>query len=350
MSNLYPLGKARIPNVVKEKLPTISFVIPTYNSEKYMQQCLESITIQKYPQEMLEIIIADGGSRDKTLEIAKKFDVTIVNNKLKTAEAGKAVGAKLAKNEIVAFVDSDNILPEDTWLLKMTYPFVMEKDISATEPIYYTYRKKDPPLTRYCALIGMNDPLCLFLGNYDRYNAITNKWTSLKIDTKDMEDYLKINLNIEKIPTIGANGFLVKKELIKEINEYLFDVDLIHDLVIRGHNKIAKVKVGIIHLFGTGKVDFKRKQTRRIRDYNYYNKMKQRNYPWIKTNYLKIFKFAFFTVLGIPIIYQIIKGHGRIPDTAWRFHFSACWITLTTYVKETIIKAKSEKEVLATRN
>ena len=76
-------------------IPTVSIVIPTYNSEATLEECLESIKKQDYPAEKTEIIIADGGSTDKTLEIAGKYTQNIFNNPLKTGEAGKAVGISM---------------------------------------------------------------------------------------------------------------------------------------------------------------------------------------------------------------------------------------------------------------
>jgi glycosyltransferase involved in cell wall biosynthesis len=77
--------------------PFISVVIPTYNSEKTLEMCLESIANQDYPKDKIEIIIADGGSIDRTLEIARRYTDKIFNNPLKTGEAGKAVGVKKSK-------------------------------------------------------------------------------------------------------------------------------------------------------------------------------------------------------------------------------------------------------------
>lgn len=51
--------------------PKISIVTPTYNSEKYLEECILSIKDQKY--EMFEHIIVDGGSTDETLSIIKKI-------------------------------------------------------------------------------------------------------------------------------------------------------------------------------------------------------------------------------------------------------------------------------------
>jgi len=54
----------------------------------------------------------------------------------------------------------------------MTEPF-QDREIAGVEPLHYTYRKEDGYITRYSAMLGMNDPLCLFLGNYDRMCMVT---------------------------------------------------------------------------------------------------------------------------------------------------------------------------------
>jgi glycosyltransferase involved in cell wall biosynthesis len=59
------------------KKPFVSFIIPTYNSEKYLPLCLESIKKQDYPQDRYETFVIDGGSTDGTLSIAKKYKVKI---------------------------------------------------------------------------------------------------------------------------------------------------------------------------------------------------------------------------------------------------------------------------------
>lgn len=321
---------------MKNKL-LISIVIPTYNSERTLKHCLESIKKQDYPKNKIEIIIADGGSTDKTLKIARKYTKKIFHNPLKTGEAGKAVGVKKSKNEIIALIDSDNILPSKDWLRTMVKPFE-DKEITGTEPLYYTYRKKDEYITRYCALLGMNDPLCLFLGNYDRYCYITNKWTELEVKEEDNDNYLKIELNERQLPTIGANGFLVRRKLLEKcsIDEYLFDIDVVYDLVNQGHNKFAKVKIGIIHLFSGSIFTFIRKQRRRIKDYAYYKKLNLRKYPWSTLSKLEILKFCFYTICIIPLLIQSLKGWVRKKDKVWLFHIPACWITLIVYAFGTL--------------
>jgi len=139
------------------KFPTVSVVIPTYNSESVLKACLDSIESQDYPAGRIEVIVADGGSLDKTVDIARKYTDKIFSNPLKTGEAGKAVGIRKANGEIIALIDSDNILPQKDWLRRMVEPFG-DKEIAASEPLYFTYRKKDGFITRYCALSGVNCP------------------------------------------------------------------------------------------------------------------------------------------------------------------------------------------------
>ena len=324
----------------------VSIVIPTYNSARTLPACLESIREQDYPEDKVEIIIADAGSYDNTVEIARQFTDKIYSNPLKTGEAGKAVGVRHATGEIIALIDSDNILPERDWLKRMAAPFA-DPEIGGTEPLYYTYRPEDGIITRYCALMGMNDPLCLFMGNYDRMNLITGKWTEMPVDEEDMGDYLKVGLNEKKLPTIGANGFLVRKELLDKcsIEDYLFDIDVVYELVVQGHNRFAKVKTGIIHIFSGSISTFIRKQRRRIRDYGYYEKMGVRKYPWSALSKGKLLKFVVYTVTVLPLVGQAVRGWMRQRDSAWMFHVVACWVTLMVYGWGTIKNVvKSEKE------
>ncbi len=318
-------------------LPSISVIIPTLNSERTFADCLESIASQKY-KGSIEIIVADGGSQDKTLKIAKSYKAKIIKNKLVTAEAGKAIGVKIGKGEILAFIDSDNILPENTWLEKMIAPFLQDAQIIASEPLYFTYRKKDSWLTRYFALLGMGDPLSLYIGNYDRYSHISNKWTELKLKQKNHPGYISLELEKE-IPTIGANGFLIKKSSLLNypIKDYLFDIDVLAYLNKIEPVKIAKVKIGIVHLF-TGTISgFVRKQRRRIKDYLFY-KSKGVRAETISNERLNIgkLKFIISTILVLPLLVEMVKGFKRKPDLAWLFHPLACWLTLFAYSYEII--------------
>lgn len=308
-------------------------IIPTFNSFNVIGQCLESVVTQDYPRECIEIIVADADSGDGTREIVANYTSNIISNPLKTGEAGKAVGFKNAKGEILAFIDSDNVLPTRDWMSRMVEPFE-DPVIIASEPLEYTYRREDRLITRYCALLGMNDPLCLFLGNYDRYSYITDKWTDVLVEEEDMGNYLKVRLSNLPLPTIGANGFFIRrKELEKcDINNYLFDIDILYELMASSSPLfVAKVKTGIVHVFSGNIHTFFRKQRRRISDFTYFSNVNMRKYRWGNVNRLGIVKFIAYCVLVLPLLWQSGRGWWRKPEWAWLFHPLACWITLWVY-------------------
>ena len=84
--------------------PLVSIIIPTYNSEKTLAKCLESIKNQSYKN--IEVIVVDRFSSDKTNQIAKKYGAKIYSLNCERAKA-KNFGAKKANGEYVFFVDSD---------------------------------------------------------------------------------------------------------------------------------------------------------------------------------------------------------------------------------------------------
>ena len=334
------------------KLPSITVVIPTLNSGMVLEKCLKSISIQKYPKTKIEILIGDGGSTDNTVSLAKKYSATVIPNKLRTGESGKAVAVKAATGDLIALIDSDNILPNIHWLSDMVQPFT-DKRIIVSEPILYTYRPQDPLLTRYFALLGMNDPICLFIGNYDRFSYITNRWTDLKFPEVRKHGYLEVTLNREPIPTIGANGTIFRKEYLQKAtkhSDYLFDIDILLKLIrSEGAVKIAKVDTGIIHTFvENDAAKFFRKQHRRINDMSFHKAKKNRAVDWEGSFMPGILKFVFSSLLIFPILYQTTIGYIRKPDPAWLFHPVACYATLFIYIygwiRGKIAPAESNRE------
>ena len=87
----------------------ISIIIPTLNEEDCLVRLLDSLKKQNLKD--YEIIIADAGSIDKTIEVAKNYDCKIVPGGMPAR--GRNEGAKLAQGELLLFLDADIILPED---------------------------------------------------------------------------------------------------------------------------------------------------------------------------------------------------------------------------------------------
>jgi glycosyltransferase involved in cell wall biosynthesis len=92
-----------------KKYPFVSVIIPTLNEEKYITPTLLSIRNQDYKGHY-EIIVVDSNSKDRTVKIARKYANKVIVTKRRGVSVGRNIGAKVAKGEILLFVDADTIL------------------------------------------------------------------------------------------------------------------------------------------------------------------------------------------------------------------------------------------------
>jgi glycosyltransferase involved in cell wall biosynthesis len=92
-----------------KKYPFVSVIIPTLNEEKYIEATLLSIRNQDY-RGKYEIIVVDSNSKDRTVKVARKYANKVVVTKRRGIAVGRNIGARVAKGEILLFVDADTIL------------------------------------------------------------------------------------------------------------------------------------------------------------------------------------------------------------------------------------------------
>jgi glycosyltransferase involved in cell wall biosynthesis len=330
------------------KPPSVSFVVPTLNAARTLGACLDSIRRQEY-EGVVEIVLADAGSTDGTLAIAREYEVDqVVDNPGKTGETGKTVGARSARGEILAFVDSDNVLVGNDWTRRMVAPFE-DAEIVSSEALRWEYAQRYGLIDRYCALTGVNDPTSIFIGNYGRYSHLTGRWTGFAVDQEEIGGYVRVRVEPDLLPTMGANGYLVRAEALHSVltGDHLFDIDSVGELARRGFDVIARVDVPIGHFFAQNYVDFARKTRRRARDYLYHARRGERTYPWRRYR-RGVALFVGATVTIVPLFVQSTIGYARQPDRAWWFHPLACWTTLAIYGWETV-RAQIKTEPLSRR-
>src|SRR5579864_3616306 len=119
--------------------PKISCCIMTYNEEKNIEKCLQSIFNQDYPKNKFEVILVDDKSTDKTVEIAKKFPVKIYYNGLHDADRSIAIGFSHAKGDFFAAgLGADMQLRGRDWFRKMVVPLRENPKIPAVFTRYYS--------------------------------------------------------------------------------------------------------------------------------------------------------------------------------------------------------------------
>ncbi len=116
----------------------LSVVIPAYNEEKYIADCLESL-IEIAGDELFEIIVVDNNSRDKTYAVAKSFKgVTVVKEKEKGTSHARQKGFSVATGDLIAFIDADTLVTKD-WIEKVKEEFFANKQLVCLSSPYRFY-------------------------------------------------------------------------------------------------------------------------------------------------------------------------------------------------------------------
>jgi len=113
----------------------ISVIIPTFNEEENIAQCLVSLSHQTVPRSSYEIIVVDGGSKDATREIAQKYADTVFIQTSKKVGGARNDGIMVAKGEIVATTDADCILPPG-WIATIERDFKEKNVVQLFGPVY----------------------------------------------------------------------------------------------------------------------------------------------------------------------------------------------------------------------
>lgn len=181
----------------------ISIVIPAYNEEKYIENCLKSLKNQEEKAD--EIIVVDNRSTDKTSQICKKYTVKIIFEEKKGMAHARNKGFNSAKYEILARCDADTILPKD-WIKRIKENFKKYKIDALTGPCFF----HDFPL-KYKNLSDNNivlDLIKMLLNGRETMNgpnmALTKKiWDKVKknvcTDDSKVHEDMDLALNIIRV-------------------------------------------------------------------------------------------------------------------------------------------------------
>ncbi len=111
----------------------VSIVVPTYNAEKTIKDCIESILSIDYKN--YEAIFVDDGSTDNTASIIEEYackskNIRLIRQKHKGPASARNLGVKMSNGKIIFFTDSDCIVPKN-WIQEFLKYFFNNKNIGA---------------------------------------------------------------------------------------------------------------------------------------------------------------------------------------------------------------------------
>jgi glycosyltransferase involved in cell wall biosynthesis len=327
--------------IYNRAMKTVSVIIATFNAGEVFEEYLKSIREQDYDQKKIEVVVADGGSTDGTLDLAKKYGCRVISEKTGSPEGAKAVALSKAKGELVLVGDADNVWPDKGWLRRMGIwgfnPKGVEphREVLAVYPWRYTYRKKDSLMNRYFALLGANDPVVWFLGKADRQSYLSDKWSLGGKLIKETKKCFVVEYNKDNLPTVGANGFLIKRsDLLKaKVGEKdYFHIDVILDLVKKKPRRFVVLKTDIIHKTGEDLVSFMKKRSRYMKEL-YLRDNERRRYFIYKPgrDEFKILLFGIYALSVVGPLATAVWGYTKKRDLAWFVHPVMCFCMFWVY-------------------
>lgn len=256
-------------NIRKSDLPKVTFSIVTLNEEKRIKTCLEAIVAQVYPKEKIEIIVMDGGSTDRTLEIARKYQVKIYFNAKKLAEPGLAEAYKKATGDYMVFMAADNIIFDKYWTRKIIQPFLDDQDHIFASFSRVVNAPGDNIWNKY--LNEDTDPFSAFIF---RDASHPDKFRKLYTVGKENSRYVIYEYDVKNFPLIAlAQCTVLKTKIKRKLSSNSDDILPLVNIIEEG-GKIAYVKnTGIYHFSVRGFDHLQNKFRKRI-----FNSIKTNSY------------------------------------------------------------------------
>lgn len=182
----------------KKPKPIFSIIVPVYNVETYLRQCIESIINQTYSD--IEIILVDDGSTDQSGEICDQYAerdsrIRVIHQENSGLQRVRTVGVSCATGQYVSFVDGDDFVQEN--MCKDISSLICESDpdiiITGSTYVY----------PDYCELYQDN----IKSGFYDKWNLKDDIYKRMMAHGADMKRDLS--------PSVWAKWF--KREIIAKV-------------------------------------------------------------------------------------------------------------------------------------
>lgn len=155
------------------KIPEISVVIPMYNTEKYIGECLESILAQTFQD--FEVIVVNNCSTDNSCAVVKNFS----DNRIKLAHTKKNFGypslprnfgLEISRGKYIFFMDSDDILIKNSLEIMFTYAEKFQADV-VNCTASYQFDESDKNKKHISKMLDIEQPVFMSENLSERLNA-----------------------------------------------------------------------------------------------------------------------------------------------------------------------------------
>ena len=320
--------------------PMISVVLPSIRKNN-LTKYLENIRRQSYPADKIEIVVA-WGTEESIADLEGEFGCRVIYDNTSDMEARRRTAIESAAGEWIFMADDDNFFPNSR-LLENMMDAVLEENSNAVECVWQYYDKNDYAINRYCALIGAYDPSVYYLRRQDHMKVCDKKWKLKGTVLKETENYFKIKIKNGEVPTMGDQGFLIrKKDMLLGCNgEVLMHMDVCAELVEQGRDDFIFMKDYYGHDCVTSKKQLLGKLKRNVDRFQVDGSERKMNYE-MDGKKMILLGLTLGTFL-VPLK-DAIAGFLKIHDWAWFIHpvlcFQVAWIYTWSTIKGKILRKK----------
>ncbi len=240
-------------------MPKMSVIIPVYNTEKYIEKCLESLAGQTMQD--FEVIIVNDGSTDNSKKVIKDYmknsnlDIRYLEKENGGLASARNYGVERALGKYISFLDSDDYLDKDLYknlekymdenidLIKFKMKTVDEKE-NVIEKLYgpvFEVCSGEEGYKRLCTTDKYMDPACIYL--YRREFFVENNF---KYKLRYHEDFGLTSLIIIQAKTFVSTesfgyNYLQTGESLTRGKDYKKDVDRAKDMLAHYDNMITLI-------------------------------------------------------------------------------------------------------------
>lgn len=294
--------------------PEISIIVCTYNGEKLIENCLNSILKQDFKN--FEIICVDGMSIDRTKEIIKEYvkkdkRIKLIINEKKLPEGkgyGKWLGYTNSRGNIFGIIDQDNIIQRNDLFSKAMEIFKKNKNLAGILG-RGKYDINDSKVIRYVSLVGTDSFFAYrsieFLRNIYNFKKI-------KINSEEME---KIILTTDNLAITGGNCFFYNKKNLDSIGGYSQDILVINELVKNKKNELIILNNSTKHYAETSFFNLIKKKFKWGKSFSSDKNLKKFNYlPKTKNERKAFIKNLFFCFLIFPNFIYSLRLYKKSKD------------------------------------
>ncbi len=297
-----------------KRLPTVSFLIPTLNAAGILESCLQSIRGQDYPPELMEIILADGGSTDATRDLGKRYGALILHNPRRGYDSGKCVAFAGSTGDYLIFVDADNEIVHPDFTRRAIAALEANPQTLGLESYYFGSPRMDSLCVYLSQLLHISDPVAWMMS--------VNPVLVASVDGVERWTFPAGSLAFP----MGANGFVFRRSDLAHLtaDDLFEDCTIVLELAQKGRGEWLRIRAqGVHHYVVGGLSDFIRK--RRRQTFHFLAQRDQKKVSWTQFRpRVPGWLACLYCATLVGPLFHTVRGLIRTRHPAWLWHPVAC--------------------------